>query len=377
MNVYLLGATGSIGMQTIEVIREFNLNLVAFSSGKNIIKTKEIIEELSPKFVSVKEKEDAMILQSLYPNVTFYHGDEGLIKIATLNNNDGVLVNALVGFVGMKPTIEAIKVKKKIALANKETLVVAGDIIMPLAKEYNVPIIPIDSEHSAILQCLNGEDVEKINKIIITASGGSFRTKSREELNDVTREDALNHPNWDMGAKITIDSATMMNKGFEVIEAHHLFGLPYNQIETILHDESIVHSMVEFVDGSIMAQLGSSDMRIPIYYALMYPNRLEAPYHMDVMKLNMLHFKEMDEERYPFIKLAYDVGKIGGVLPCVMNAANEAAVQLFLEGKISFLDIERIVTEAVDSFDNRFIFTVDDLIIIHNSVKNNILDFRG
>jgi len=377
MNIYLLGATGSIGTQTIEVIREFNFNLVAFSSGRNIELTEEIIKEFAPMHVSVKNKEDAEYLKKKYLGVEFYYGDEGLVKIATLDGNDGVLVNALVGFIGMKPTIEAIKVKKKIALANKETLVVAGDIIMPLAKEYGVQIVPIDSEHSAILQCLNGESIDTVNKLVITASGGSFRSLSRDELNSVTVEEALSHPNWSMGAKITIDSATMMNKGFEVIEAHQLFGLAYEKVETILHDESLVHSMVEFVDGSFIAQIGSSDMRVPIYYALMYPNRLEAPYKMKLSDLNTLHFKSMDFERFPLLKLAYRVGQEGGVLPCVMNAANEAAVELFLAGKISFLEIEEIVIEAVENYKNEMKYTVDDLINTHNSVKTNILDLRG
>ena len=374
MNIYLLGATGSIGTQTIEVIREFNFNLVAFSSGRNIEKTEKIIQEFAPMHVSVMNKIDAEYLSIKYLGIKFYYGEEGLIKIATLDNEDGVLVNALVGFVGMKPTIEAIKVGKKVALANKETLVVAGEIIMPLAKKFNVPIIPIDSEHSAILQCLNGENIENVNSLVITASGGSFRDLSRAELVNVTKKDALNHPNWNMGEKITIDSATMMNKGFEVIEAHHLFGVDYSNIKTILHKESTVHSMVEFIDGSIIAQLGSSDMRIPIYYALMCPDRLTAPYKMDLTELSNLHFSKMDFERYPLIKIAYEVGETGGVLPCVLNAANEAAVELFLNDKISFLEIEDIVRNAVMNYENKFVFTVDDLIKIHNSVKTNILD---
>lgn len=374
MNIFLLGATGSVGTQTIEVIKELNFNLVAFSSGRNIIKTKEIIEEFAPMYVSVMEQSDAEELSKIYRGIEFYYGEEGLVKIATLEG-EGILVNALVGFVGMKPTIEAIKVGKKIALANKETLVVAGDIIMPLAKEHNVQIVPIDSEHSAILQCLNGESDKSVSKIIITASGGSFRDLLREDLSNVTVEQALSHPNWNMGAKITIDSATMMNKGFEVIEAHHLFGLDYSKIETILHKESIIHSMVEFVDGSIISQMGSSDMRVPIYYSLVYPGRLETPYKLDLSSLSTLNFKEMDFGRYPLLKLAYDVGKQGGVLPCVLNAANEAAVELFLNEKISFIDIETIVIETVQNYKNIKEYNVDDLIIIHNNVKNSLLDF--
>lgn len=374
MNVYLLGATGSIGTQTIEVIREFNFNLVAFSSGSNISLTEKIIQEFAPMHVSVRYKEDAEYLSKKYLGIEFFYGDDGLIKIATQDQSDGVLVNALVGFVGMKPTIEAIKVGKKIALANKETLVVAGDIIMPLVKEYGVDLVPIDSEHSAILQCLNGESIDNVNKLVITASGGSFRDLKRSDLVNVTKKEALDHPNWDMGAKITIDSATMMNKGFEVIEAHHLFGLRYEQIETILHKESTIHSMVEFIDGSVIAQLGTSDMRIPIYYSLKYPERIEAPYKMDFKTLSTLNFSEMDFNRFPLLELAYKVGKQGGVLPCVMNAANEAAVQLFLEEKITFLEIEEIVKNTVMNYENEFDYTVDGLIKIHNSVKTNILD---
>lgn len=376
MNIYLLGATGSVGTQTIEVIKEFNFNLVAFSSGENIELTKKIIEEFAPIHVSVKLKKDALHLNELYPGINVYYGEEGMLRIAQLNGSDGVLVNALVGFVGMKPTIAAIKAGKKIALANKETLVVAGDIIMTLANENDVEIIPIDSEHSAILQCLKGERLDNVGKLVITASGGSFRDLRRTELDDVTVEQALSHPNWNMGAKITIDSATMMNKGFEVIEAHHLFGIAYSKIETILHKESIVHSMVEFIDGSIISQLGSSDMRTPIYYALMHPSRLEAPYKLDYKLMNQLNFTEMDYERYPLLGLAYEVGKKGGVLPCVMNAANEAAVELFLSKKIKFTEIESIVIDSVSTYKNVQDYSVDDLIKIHNSVKNRILDIR-
>ena len=374
MNIYLLGATGSVGTQTIEVIKEFNFDLVAFSSGENISLTKEIIEEFAPMHVSVKHEKDARILNEQYPGINVYYGEEGIIKISELNGSDGVLVNALVGFVGMKPTIAAIKAGKKVALANKETLVVAGDIIMALAKEHKVEIIPIDSEHSAILQCLKGESLDNVSKLVITASGGSFRDLKRTELVDVTVEQALAHPNWNMGSKITIDSATMMNKGFEVIEAHHLFRIGYSKIETILHKESIVHSMVEFIDGSIISQLGSSDMRTPIYYALMHPARLEAPYKLDYKLMNQLNFAEMDYERYPLLRVAYEVGKASGVLPCVLNAANEAAVELFLNKKIKFTEIESIVIDTVTNYQNVQDYSVDDLIKVHNSVKNRILD---
>ncbi|XMB85645.1 1-deoxy-D-xylulose-5-phosphate reductoisomerase [Mycoplasmatota bacterium WC44] len=372
-NIYLLGATGSIGTQTLEVIEKNNYNLVAFSSGYNFNKTIEIIEKFNPEVVSVALKSDCIKLSEKFPNINIYFGDEGLIKVATLNNNDGLLVNAVVGSIGLKPTVEAIKVKKTICLANKETLVVAGDIITNLIKECNVKMIPVDSEHSAIFQCLLGENNSEIEKIIITASGGTFRNKTREELIGVSKEEALKHPNWNMGAKITIDSATMMNKGLEVIEAHHLFDVPFDKIDTIIHLESVVHSMVEFIDGSIIAHLGVSDMKIPISYALSYPDRVTVRDRLDFTKFSQFNFKEMDFVRFPLLKLAYEVGNKGGIMPCVMNAANEAAVELFLKDKIEFLQIEEIVINTVKSYKNIKSPSLDDIIKIDKEVKESII----
>lgn len=350
--ISLLGATGSIGIQTLEVIREHpeEFELVSLSAGRNIELTRKIISEFNPELVSVQEKADAETLKSDYPNVKIVYGHEGLEEAAVYHKSD-ILVNAVLGSVGLSPTLEAIKAKKTIAIANKETLVTAGHIVMEEAKRQNVPILPVDSEHSAIYQALQGEKEKNIERLILTASGGSFRDRSRDDLRGVTKADALNHPNWSMGAKITIDSATMMNKGLEVIEAHWLFALPYDRISVLLHRESIIHSMVEYHDTSIMAQLGTPDMKVPIQYALTYPDRLPL---RTVKKLNLaeigkLHFAEMDFDRFRCLKFAYEAGKAGGTLPAVMNAANEAAVAAFLEDRITFLQIEDLIEKAMDS----------------------------
>ncbi|MDI9518690.1 MAG: 1-deoxy-D-xylulose-5-phosphate reductoisomerase, partial [Bacillota bacterium] len=267
-----------------------------------------------------------------------------------LENYD-LLVNALVGFVGLIPTLNAIENKKDVALANKETLVVAGEIVNKALKKNGCMLFPIDSEHSAILQCLLGNNIKQVKKIIITASGGSFRDLSRDELKNVSVKDALNHPNWAMGAKITIDSATMMNKGFEVIEAHYLFDIDYDDIEVVLHKESYVHSMVEYIDGSIMAQIGNADMRIPIMYSLSYPERLKFESDFSFSQIKSLNFKEMDFERFPLLKLAYDVGRKKGNLPAILNAANEIANKAFRDGLISFLEIEDLVYKAINDME--------------------------
>lgn len=350
--ISLLGATGSIGTQTLDVIRSNpeRFKLQAIAVGKNIDLTRKIIREFQPVIVSVQNKEDKERLKAEFPNnIKFTYGEEGLIEVATCEDTE-VLVNAILGSVGLLPTLQAIEAGKTIAIANKETLVTAGHIVMTKAKEHNVTILPVDSEHSAIFQCLNGENEKEIERLIITASGGSFRDKSRDELVNVTVEDALNHPNWSMGAKITIDSATMMNKGLEVIEAHWLFNQPYEKIECLLHRESTIHSMVEFTDGSVIAQLGTPDMRIPIQYALTYPERLLSnSERLDLAKIGKLHFEKMDFERFRCLHFAYEAGKNGGTLPVVLNAANEVAVQAFLTGKISFLEIEDWIEKALTS----------------------------
>ncbi|NWN97553.1 MAG: 1-deoxy-D-xylulose-5-phosphate reductoisomerase [Bacillus sp. (in: Bacteria)] len=350
--ISLLGATGSIGTQTIDIIRSNRdqFELVAIAVGKNLELTREIINEFHPKLVSVQNQADAAILQREFAGISkILSGDEGLIDVA-VHPDANVFVNAILGSVGLVPTLNAIEAGKTIALANKETLVTAGHIVMARARDRKVPVLPVDSEHSAIFQCLQGERQKNIERLIITASGGSFRDNTREQLLDVTIEEALHHPNWSMGAKITIDSATMMNKGLEVIEAHWLFDQPYDKIDVLLHRESTVHSMVEFHDGSIIAQLGSPDMRIPIQYALTYPERTPTnAARLDLTELGTLHFQKMDFNRYRCLRFAYEAGRRGGTLPVVLNAANEVCVQAFLNGKIKFLEIEDVIEWALEN----------------------------
>lgn len=373
--LYILGACGSIGTQTLDIVRKYpnEFKVIGFSSGSDLMKASELIEEFKPEIVCLRNKNDKLEL-SYNPIITYE--DQGLLEIARYSKYDNeILVNALVGIAGLAPTIEAIKTKKEIALANKETLVVAGDIVNKLAKDNNVRILPIDSEHSAILQCLAGESYNDIKRIIITASGGSFRNKTREELENVTKDDALKHPNWSMGAKITIDSATMMNKGFEIIEAHYLFDLPYSKIDTILHPQSIVHSLVEFNDGSIKASIGSADMHTPIAYALRYPNHNE----LNSKKLSLidlsLDFKELSKKRYPCLEYAYIAIKKGGVYLAVLNASNEAAVYLFLNNKIKFLDIERIIYEEItnDCYE-KYEYNLENILKLSREIIDNIIN---
>lgn len=349
----MLGATGSIGTQTLDVIRTYpeKFRLVAMSFGQNLALGEQIIQEFKPKLVSVSTKEMRdRIIYNVPAGTNVMFGEEGLIEVATYSESD-VLLNSVVGSVGLKPTLAAIEASKTIAIANKETLVTAGHIVMESAKNNGVQILPVDSEHSAIFQCLNGENKSEIFKLILTASGGSFRDRSREELEGVTVEQALAHPNWSMGAKLTIDSATMMNKGLEVIEAHWLFDIPYEQIDVILHKESIIHSMVEFQDTSVIAQLGTPDMRIPIQYALTYPERLELPQikRLNLIEIGKLHFQEASFDRFRCLKMAYEAGKIGGTMTAVLNAANEVAVAAFLENRITFLQIESFVEKALEN----------------------------
>ena len=377
--IILLGATGSIGTQTLDIIRNHadKFKLVAFSFGKNIELATKIIEEFRPAFVSTGCEKDADQLQIDYPDIEFASGDEGLIQVATYESNEigkPLVINALMGGVGLRPTLAAIEAKRDVALANKETLVMAGNIVTAKAKEHGIKLMPVDSEHSALWQCLNGEDARKVRRMIITASGGSFRDKSRRELLHVTKEEALNHPNWSMGAKITIDSATMMNKGLEVIEAHYLFDLSYDNIETILHAQSIVHSMVEFVDTSIIAHLGTADMKIPIAYAMNYPDRapIENTSQLDFGKLGSLDFKKMDFDRYPCLAMAYEAGCKGDTYPMVLNAANEEAVALFLADKISFLEIEDIIREALATHVGIKGATLEQILEINDAVRAEI-----
>lgn len=350
-HIGILGASGSVGMQGLDIIREHSdsFKLVSFAVGKSVEIAQNIIDEFEPDICCIQNESDVNKLNLVGKHTKVVFGDEGLLKVAGYEKND-ILLNSILGSVGLKPTLHAIDQGIDIALANKETLVVAGEIVMQRAKEKRVNILPVDSEHSAIFQCLNGESHKNIEKLIVTASGGSFRDKTREQLKDVTLEDALNHPNWSMGKKITIDSATMMNKGLEVIEAKWLFDLPIEKIETILHKQSIIHSMVEFNDTSVIAQLGTPDMRMPILYAFSYPDRKPRnAERLDLAKVGTLDFKTMDLERYKCLALAYRAIEVGGTLPVVMNAVNEVAVQLFLDGKISFLDIETIIEREMDA----------------------------
>jgi 1-deoxy-D-xylulose-5-phosphate reductoisomerase len=351
-NISLLGATGSIGTQTMEVVLNHpeHLRVTALAFGSNVKMGLEMIKKLQPELVAVSDERvrDDLISQLSAP-IPVLTGMEGLIAVSCYSKTD-IVLNAVMGSRGLLPTIEAIKDRKTIALANKETLVTAGHLVMALAREYGVKILPVDSEHSAIFQCLKDEPVKAVSRLILTASGGSFRDKTKEELKDVTIKDALNHPNWSMGAKITIDSATMMNKGLEVIEARWLFDIPYEKIDVVIHKESIVHSLVEFVDNSVLAELGHPDMKGPIQHALTYPERLEftAPKRLNLWEMGALHFDPVDFDRFGCLKLAYEAGKAGGTYPTVLNAVNEEAVAAFLKGQLAFLDIELMVQEALE-----------------------------
>ncbi|RJE86787.1 1-deoxy-D-xylulose-5-phosphate reductoisomerase [Paenibacillus sp. 1011MAR3C5] len=349
--IALLGSTGSIGTQTLDIVRHQpdRFRVTALSAGNNVELVIEQAKEFRPALVSLATKELAEQARPYMPGGTrVTYGEEGLIEVAAGTDADTV-VTAIIGSRGLPAALAAIHAGKTIGLANKETLVTAGHIVMQRAKERGVSILPIDSEHSAIYQCLNGERRNDVLGITLTASGGSFRDRTREQLAGVTVEDALKHPNWSMGAKITIDSATMVNKGLEVIEAKWLFGLDYDQVNVLIHPESIIHSFVEFNDHSIIAQLGMPDMRVPIQYALTYPERLPTPTErLSLAEIGKLNFRAMDYERFPCLRLAFDCGRLGQSAPTVYNAANEVAVARFLNKEITFLDIERVLETVVE-----------------------------
>lgn len=351
--IAILGSTGSIGTQTLDVVREHSdeLQVVALAAGSNKERLKEQIKEFHPKLVSLSDEKKAQELKEELAGeqVEVVCGMEGLIEVAGADSAD-VVVTAVVGMMGILPTMEAIKKGKDIALANKETLVTAGHLIIPMAKEYGVSILPVDSEHSAIFQSLQGEPKAALDKILLTASGGPFRGKSAEFLETVTLEDALNHPNWSMGPKITIDSSTMVNKGLEVMEAKWLFGVDYSQIEVVIQPQSIIHSMVQYVDGAIIAQLGTPDMRVPIEYALFYPERRSlSGDRLDFSKLSQITFEKPDYKVFRGLSLAIEAGKTGGTMPTVFNAANERAVAKFLKGEIKCTDIVRSIEKCMDA----------------------------
>lgn len=350
--IAILGSTGSIGTQALDVVRKNNdLEVVALSAGNNVELLKQQIEEFSPKLVSVGSEEAAEKLRGLLGDrsIEILYGMEGLIAVAVCKEAQ-TLLTAIVGMVGLVPTVEAIKAGKDIALANKETLVTAGHIIMPLAKEMKVNILPVDSEHSAILQCLHGEKKSQISKLLVTASGGPFRGMNREQLSQVKLEDALKHPNWSMGRKITIDSSTLVNKGLEVIEAKWLFDMDVDDIEVVVQPQSIIHSMIELLDGSIIAQLGTPDMRLPIQYALYYPDHkyLDGK-RLDFKTLKQITFEEPDMDTFKGLALAYEAIRVGGSMPTVYNAANELAVSKFLNREIAYLDIVDTIEKCMNA----------------------------
>ena len=353
--IAILGSTGSIGTQTLEVVRENgDIQVLAMAAGNNIALLEQQIREFHPKLVAVWSEEKAKELRDRIKDTKteVMCGMDGLIAVSVYKDVE-ILVTAIVGMIGIRPTIEAIKAGKHIALANKETLVTAGHIIMPLAKEYGVSILPVDSEHSAIFQSLQGNERKSIHKILLTASGGPFRGKKEEDLLNIKVEDALNHPNWTMGQKITIDSSTMINKGLEVIEAKWLFDVDVDQVQVVVQPQSIIHSMVEYVDGAIMAELGTPDMKLPIQYALYYPERRYLPGdRLDFWSLGKINFEKPDMKTFYGLELAYEAGRKGGSLPTVFNAANELAVSKFLNREIRYLEIMEIVEDCMRAHRN-------------------------
>ncbi len=373
--IAILGSSGSIGQQSLEVIarfpNEFQPTYLTVHSNADVLLRQ--VHQFRPAGVVVLDEKTAKEVKKKVPSTTeVLSGEEGLAEIVQRDNVD-IVISSLVGFAGLRPTIAAIEAKKKIALANKETLVVAGEIIMPLADRNGVEILPVDSEHSAIFQCLVGELPNKAEKIILTASGGPFRTLPLSEFRSVTREQALNHPNWKMGNKITIDSATMMNKGLEVMEAFWLFGLPPGKIDVVVHPQSIIHSMVEFVDGSVKAQLGVPDMKIPIQYALTYPSRSAAPHpRVHFPTLGEMTFFEPDRKKFPCLQLAYDALAAGGTMPAVLNAANEVAVAKFLDGRIGFMEIPEIIAGAMAKHRNRTNPTLEEIVQTDRATREEL-----
>ena len=356
--ISILGVTGSVGTQTLDVIRKSieEIKIIGVTANSSVEKMKEIIKEFKPKYVGMMDEESAKEIEKycVYNNlhITVLSGMEGLITIASLEEIE-MVVTSVVGMIGLRPTLCAIEAKKDIALANKETLVVAGELVMNKAKEMGVKILPVDSEHSAIFQALSGYTNQDIKKIILTASGGPFRGKDTEYLRNVTVSEALKHPKWEMGRKISIDSATLMNKGLEVIEAHFLFDCDYDNIEVVVHPQSIIHSMVEYKDASVIAQLGSADMRLPIQYAINYPERkAEIATPINFYEIGALTFEKPDFDTFKCLKLAFKAGKEGGLMPTILNGANEEAVALLLEEKIQFLQVAEIIENCMEYFKN-------------------------
>ena len=374
-NIAILGSTGSIGTQTLEIVRENNdLNVVSIAAKSSINKLEEQVREFKPDIVCVYDEKAASQFKVMISdtNTKVVSGMEGLIEAATYKSAE-LVVTAFVGMIGIVPTVEAIKAGKDIALANKETLVTAGHIVMDLAKKNNVKILPVDSEHSSIFQYLNGENSKEIDKILLTASGGPFRTKTKDDLKTVTLEDALKHPNWSMGRKITIDSATMVNKGLEVLEAKWLFDVDVDNIQVVVQPQSIIHSMVQFNDGAVIAQLGVPDMKLPIQYAIYYPERRYlSGDRLDFGKIGQITFEDPDFEKFKGLELAYESGRIGGSMPTVLNAANEKAVAMFLNRKIGYLEIADIIEYCMSKHNTIENPTIEQILEIENWVNELI-----
>ncbi len=378
--IAILGSTGSIGTQTLEIVREQkDICVTALAAGKNIRLLEEQIREFRPSLVCVGDEEKAAELKRNIADlsVRVVTGMEGLIEVAVEPESE-ILVTAIVGMIGIRPTIAAIEAGKTIALANKETLVTAGHLIIPLAKKHKVQILPVDSEHSAIFQSLQGNEGNRIHKILLTASGGPFRGRTREELADVTLEDALKHPNWSMGRKITIDSSTLVNKGLEVMEAKWLFGVELDQIQVVVHPQSVIHSAVEYEDGAVIAQLGTPDMRLPIQYALYYPNRRPlSGKRLDLFELGSLTFEKPDVSAFRGLSLAYEAMKKGGNVPTIFNAANERAVALFLERKIPYLEIPELIEASMNEIAYREAPDVEEILATEQAVYEYIDSRKG
>lgn len=377
--ISILGSTGSIGCNSLKVIdnlikNEYPVKVINLTTNKNIDLLARQIAEHSPETVVIQDFDayEKFKADYYFPGLEILHGETGLNEITGRNNYD-LLLSALVGYSGLLPTVNALKNGKNVALANKETLVIAGKLINNISKSNNTSVYPIDSEHSAIFQCLLGESPDTVSRLIITASGGPFRNKSLKEIKNSSVEEALNHPNWSMGKKITIDSATMMNKGLEIIEAHWLFNLKHEQLSVIIHPQSIIHSMVEFRDNSIKAQLGIPDMRIPIQFSLTFPDRVKSEFcKMDFVKYSNLTFEEPDLEKFRCLKLAYDVLKSGGTYPVVLNAANEISVDLFLKKKIDFLSIPDLIEDQLNKHVSIDEFELEDITEIDKKVRSEV-----
>ena len=374
-NISILGSTGSIGNQALDVARAHNINIQALAANTNVKLLEQQAREFNPKVICIYEESKFLDLKQRLSDtdIKVLCGMDGLCEIASTDDVD-IMLNSVVGMVGLLPTISALNKKTTLALANKETLVVGGELVTKLAKENNVKILPVDSEHSAIFQCLQGNKKDQLNKIILTASGGPFFGKTKEDLKNVSVKEALNHPNWSMGSKITIDSATLMNKGLEFIEAMWLFDLGTDQIEIVVHRESVVHSAVEYNDYSVIAQMGVPDMKIPIQYALLYPDRVSCPTkRLSLTDYGTLSFKKPDFETFDCLTSCIEAIKLGGTSPSVVNGANEEAVRLFLDGKISFLKIGELVKEALMTLKRKDVNSIDDVIEAHNTAREIVL----